>query len=401
MTELCIQYSPKGVVKHLYCVPASDEERQLILSIPGARPQNKNDEIHFNPDIFIVRDTQRMLGEKLILKDAVTKWYQQTTEEQHRRLNISQMGDVVLPTIVSRQLRTYQRVGAYWLANSKRALLGDKMGLGKTLEALVAIKLVDAKSILIVTLAISKWQWQDEIAHWLGEEAVVVDGSELQRKELIASRPKYVIIHYDMLRSAIVTPATKTRPSKPAVFADLVRRQWDVVIFDEAHKLQGRKSQQSKAADAVALRVPHTFELTGTPIWDMPDSLWHLLHVLDPQVLSSYWNFVDKYCLTEDTLWGKKVIGVNPLMLPELKERISRYILQREKEDVAPELPKKIYTTIPYILSQRQVLDYQKIKTKLRLEHAQGETHFANAVSAAIALRKLCNNPRELGLDYD
>src|SRR5260221_3114450 len=277
VTELCIQYSPKGVVKHLFCIPASDEERKLILSIPGARPQNKNDEIRFNPDIFIVRDTQRLLGNNLTLHDAVTHWYQETREEHHRLLSISQLQDVnlVINAETSAKIRNYQRTGAYWLANSKRALLGDDMGLGKSLEALVATRLVDAKSILIVTLAISKWQWCDEIAYWLGEESVVVDGSELQRKELINSRPKYVIIQYDMLRSAIVRsatpdrPGTPGRPSKPAVFPDLVRRAWDVVIFDEAHKLQGRNSQQSNAAEAVARRASHVFELTGTPIWNM------------------------------------------------------------------------------------------------------------------------------------
>lgn len=401
MAELGIHYSAQGVPKHLFCLPASDEERKLILSIPGARPQGKSDEIRFNPDVFVVRDTQRTLGDRLTLHKDVTNWYQQTAEEHRRLLGISQMNDVTLPTIVSQQLRNYQRVGAHWLANSKIALLGDDMGLGKSFTALAATRIIDAKSILIVTLAISKWQWQDEIAHWLGEEAVVVDGSELQRKELINNRPKYIIINYDILRSALTTPATKTRPSKPAAFPDLVRRAWDVVIFDEAHKLQGRNSQQSSAAEAVARRAKHVFELTGTPIWNMQDSLWHLLHVLDPQVLSSYWTFVDKYCLTDDTLWGKKVVGINPRMLPELQERLSRYVLQRKKKDVAPELPEKIYTVIPYKLSERQEVEYRRIKDELRIEYIKGEKHFSNAVSAAVALRKLCNNPRELGLNHD
>jgi SNF2 family DNA or RNA helicase len=405
VATLTLTYSSKGVPDVLVCTPANDRERSLVVSIVGARP-HASGVIRFNPDPFIVRDLQRVLSTQLGIDQTVTEWHDTVVEEHKMLLRATTAQDTAIPLEITQHLRDYQRVGAMTLASGKRMLLGDEMGLGKTLEALVATRLVGAESVLIVTMAIAKWQWKDEIKRWLGEDAVVVDGTPQQRLDIINSDPKYLIIHYDILRDAIAKVATAKRPAQKAKYLRLVRRHWDVVVFDEAHKLQGRSnspngSQQSKAAMSVTRNVPHIFELTGTPIWNMPDSLWHLLHILDPVVLSSYWAYVNKYCTVEENAWSRKVTGIKPEMLNELKERHSRYILQRLKKDVATELPPKIYSTLWYRLSTQQRKAYATLVEELRLEHAGGAQYFANVASTLSALRKLCNNPRELDLNYD
>lgn len=47
---------------------------------------------------------------------------------------------------------------------------------GKSLQSLAASVLVDARRTLIVAPALAKWVWADEIAKWVGEEALVLEG---------------------------------------------------------------------------------------------------------------------------------------------------------------------------------------------------------------------------------
>ncbi len=405
LTTVTLHYSAKGDPDRLVCTPTNDAEKSILVSVPGARPQASG-LIYFNPDVFVLRDLQRLLFGRLEVDATLVQWYEEAIAKQKEHLRITQQKDIDLPLEVTTHLRDYQRIGAKWLSQVKRGLLYDDCGLGKTLESLVATKLIDAQSVLIVTLATAKWQWKDEIKHWLDEDAVIVEGTPQERLALINSDPKYLIIHYDILREAIGKPATENRSAQKAKYLRLVRRKWDAVIFDEAHKLQGHStskngSQQSKAASAVTRNVPHVFQLTGTPIWNMPSSEWNLLHILDPAIFPSYWTYVNTYFTVEETNWAKKVTGVKPAKAAEHKQLFARYAMGRHKIDVAQELPPKIYTTMHYDLSQRQWKDYKAIRDSLRLEYESDVRHFSNVASTLISMRKLCNNPEELGLPYD
>src|SRR5678816_4702322 len=112
---------------------------------------------------------------------------------------------------------------------------------------------------------------------------------------------------------------------RPA-YRDLLDRKWDAVILDEAHKFQGRDSQQSKGA--ARLRSDMLLMLTGSPIWNKPDSIWNLLHLLYPARFSSYWNFVNEYCYIERSRYGYEITGVNDLKLDRLRGVISPLLLR-------------------------------------------------------------------------
>lgn len=58
----------------------------------------------------------------------------------------------------------FQRSGVRWLASRKGALLGDDMGCGKTVQALVAAP--EGKPILVVCPAVAKGVWAREAKKW-------------------------------------------------------------------------------------------------------------------------------------------------------------------------------------------------------------------------------------------
>lgn len=76
----------------------------------------------------------------------------------------------------SRPPRVYQYEDAAFLGSHAYALLCNPMRSGKTLEALMAMLLTGSKRVLVLCPSISKWVWADEIAKWLKQPAMLLDG---------------------------------------------------------------------------------------------------------------------------------------------------------------------------------------------------------------------------------
>jgi hypothetical protein len=74
------------------------------------------------------------------------------------------------------KLRPYQKEGALFLARRAYAMQCDPMRSGKSAMALAASVLVDAKRTLVVCPALAKYVWAEEIAKWLKEEALILEG---------------------------------------------------------------------------------------------------------------------------------------------------------------------------------------------------------------------------------
>ena len=67
-----------------------------------------------------------------------------------------------------------------------RVLIADEVGLGKTIQAGAVLKTLinrgQADRVLILTPAVARWQWQEELRHKFNIEAPVLDrrGAQLQ-----------------------------------------------------------------------------------------------------------------------------------------------------------------------------------------------------------------------------
>ena len=77
---------------------------------------------------------------------------------------------------LNKRLREYQITGAGFLALRSWAMLCDPMRAGKTLTALAASVLTGTQKTLVVCPALPKLGWAEEIARWVEEEAVVLEG---------------------------------------------------------------------------------------------------------------------------------------------------------------------------------------------------------------------------------
>lgn len=269
-------------------------------------------------------------------------------------------------------LLPYQKVGATFLAKIKSGLLGDDVGLGKTIQTLAVIEADPSiHKVLILCPAILKYQWEAEIQKFLGEETAtqVIGGTKAERTEKWnAPSNKFYIANYELLLRDF----------------DLINQgTWDYIVADEASKISNPRSKTSQSLKK--LKARNRLALTGTPISNKPNEVWNIIDFTNPGVLGNYYKFVDRYCIRDQY---NGIFGYQNL--EELQKRIRRYMIRRTKEQVLPELPEKITKDLPFDLSFAEHTLYKKLKQEMLFEiEAVDISKMADPATIQMALVKM------------
>lgn len=251
------------------------------------------------------------------------------------------------------QLYDFQNVGVEFLRTRAGAMLTDKPGLGKTVQA-VAAALAYNGPVLIISRPMNKDHWVDVIRK-LDPDAPIMrtgpggyfDLDGVKEWFLYPQTRGYLLLHHEALR--IQEPRLR------------VLGFWSVVIADESHRFKNRKAQMTLALKSI--RSYRRWALTGTPIDRTPAELWSVLNWLAPTEFSAYWRFFEKYVDYEDGYFGgRKIKGVKNG--DELGRRLAPYMLGRTKEQVAPQLPPLTVVDIPIQLTPPQRELYQRLCTQ-------------------------------------
>ena len=148
--------------------------------------------------------------------------------------------------------------------NVPEFLIAHQTGLGKTVTAWSAIKEIQPKSVLIVCPVAVIPVWRQHI------------------KDIGTGDLKDItIINYESLRKLISPPDEAVKAKKTATQNKNIAlhgkpyRTYDVIIFDEAHKLKNPISQQSRIAHSLCKNASFVLKLSATPGKD-PSQLHHL-----------------------------------------------------------------------------------------------------------------------------
>jgi SWI/SNF-related matrix-associated actin-dependent regulator 1 of chromatin subfamily A len=213
----------------------------------------------------------------------------------------------------------FQREGVEFLASRSAALLGDEMGLGKSIEIIGLLNLLDSelRRVLIVTPASMKTVWALELSKWLVVKRTVSIIKGPTKPEESQAEGIW-IINYELL--------TKFG-------ALLTRDSWDVLVLDEGHYIKSRGAQRTKACFILARKARRKVLLTGTPLLNRPAELWSLLHFLAPSEWPNFYRFAHRYCGAFRSEWGWDFRGASNL--EELNARLrGGLMLRRLKADV-------------------------------------------------------------------
>lgn len=174
------------------------------------------------------------------------------------------------------------------------ALNRNKMGAGKTVEAIALFKeLKRNDTILVICPKPIIKQWVVRLSEWWPERTQDIVSNKNHMQSI---RGKIVVTNYESLTSKTVGKL-------------LTSAHWDILCIDEAHMIKNRKRARTQAAHS--LMADYRLAMTGTPVLRNPDDLFSLFYFLSPSITgSSYWKFVEYFCNITEDFYGVHVTGL-------------------------------------------------------------------------------------------
>ncbi len=272
--------------------------------------------------------------------------------------SINKLSKSVKPdfTKIKADLFDYQKEGILFSLFKKGNIIADEMGLGKTLQAIsIAIfkrDIFNFKNVLIICPSSLKYQWKKEIEKFTNEKAKIIEGTRDERHATYKKNSSYFLItNYE----AVLRDVTVIKKYSP-----------DMIILDEAQKIKNYDTKTSSAVKSIPRK--HSLVITGTPLENRLLDLYSIMNFIDPTVLAPQWEFSMNHCYFDKSK-KNKITGYYGLQI--LKDKLSNYIIRREKSDVFSELP-----------------DIQEIVVPVELTTEQAEMHSGFARSLAPILAK-------------
>lgn len=267
-------------------------------------------------------------------------------------------------------------------SDSPRILIADGVGVGKTIEAGLILKELEArfdiKSVLIICPRplITEKKWQNELKRF-GEKFVHLDGKQLryciEETDLDygewPSDYQKCIIPYSLFDEGLVN-GTAENGSKNLNRKSLSSLKpfpkFDLVIIDEAHHIKNQNTYAYKAAQMFCDSAESIVLLTATPIQLGDKDLFVLLNLLRPDLVfdidsfrhmaepNPYINNAAKIirgnqsdwkeaALNElkkagDTTWGVAMLATNPIYQKSLRILNREFITPEERVEIISDI---------------------------------------------------------------
>ena len=237
----------------------------------------------------------------------------------------------------------HQKEAVEKLAGSRRFILADDMGLGKTTATIIAALETGSKKILIICPASLKINWQREIENYSDRPVYIAEGKKF------STESDFVIVNYDILKNFHDTDPKKKNGSI------LNQSNFDLVILDEAHMISNPQAQRTKIINHFVKDIKRVWLLTGTPMTSRPMNYYNLLNIIESPVAQNWMAYAIRYCQGYQFMAGRRKVWnvTGASNLEELRDRTSKQILRRLKEDVL-DLPDKIISPVYLRLKSKE-----------------------------------------------
>lgn len=224
----------------------------------------------------------------------------------------------------ARQPRDYQRVAGNLILSTKRLLLVDDLGLGKTFSLLLTLMAEDALPALVVTLTHLPGQWLEELELSFPELRghVVRKGTPYdpsKHRSMKGRQPDVLIMNY----------------AKLAGWADYLSGRVRTVLYDEIQELRRDQSQKYDAAAQIADGALYKAGATTTPVYNYGGEIHNVVSILDTDILGTREEFIREWGAGDS---GDKLKVKEPDALGSYL-RSEGIMLKRTREEVGRELP--------------------------------------------------------------
>lgn len=243
-----------------------------------------------NNDLFYsAKDVNSLLTARLILNPSITSLYS---------LNSAKID------FIPYQFRPVLKIIT---SDSPRILIADGVGVGKTIEAGLVLKELEArfdiKSVMVICPRplITEKKWQNELKRF-GEKFTHIDGKQLRYciDETINDDGEWpsdyqkCIVPYSLFDEAVVCGTSDgglTKLNKKSLIDMTPFPKFDLVIIDEAHHIKNPNTYAYQAAQMFCDNAESIVLLTATPIQLGDKDLYVLLNLIRPDLVFDYDSF--------------------------------------------------------------------------------------------------------------
>lgn len=238
---------------------------------------------------YSAKDVNSLLTARLILNPSITSLYS---------LNSAKID------FIPYQFRPVLKIIK---SDSPRILIADGVGVGKTIEAGLVLKELEArfdiKSVMVICPRplITEKKWQNELKRF-GEKFAHLDGKQLRYciNETIRddgewpSEYQKCIVPYSLFDEEIVCGTSdggRNKLDKKALVDMVPFPKFDLVIIDEAHHIKNPNTFAYQAASMFCDNAESIVLLTATPIQLGDKDLFVLLNLIRPDLVFDYDSF--------------------------------------------------------------------------------------------------------------
>jgi len=239
------------------------------------------------------------------------------------------------------------------------------MGLGKTIQAIIAIRILMRKgkvnNILIVCPVSLLGNWKKELSDWAPELNVIrVRGTQNQRAVLWQTRSMVHLASYESLREDIEN-------------GYITRTGFSAIILDEIQRIKNPEARISQAVRR--LDSTYRWGLSGTPLENRVEDVVAIFKFIKPDLRFPYPD--------------------NPA---SVKELIKSYVLRRRIQDVEVDLPEKQVNEFWLDLNEEQQTaydnEYARAKEEIRIRGAGNRIYIFSLINR---LKLICNEEETSG----
>uniref|UniRef100_A0A8C2X0D9 Chromodomain helicase DNA binding protein 4 n=1 Tax=Cyclopterus lumpus TaxID=8103 RepID=A0A8C2X0D9_CYCLU len=297
-------------------------------------------------------------------------------------------------------LHPYQLEGLNWLrfswAQATDTILADEMGLGKTVQTAVFLyslyKEGHSKGPFLVSAPLSTIiNWEREFEMWAPDMYVVTYVGDKDSRAVI--RENEFSFEGNAIRGG--KKASKMKKDSTVKFHVLLTSyelitidqavlgsiEWACLVVDEAHRLKNNQSKFFRILNNYPLQ--HKLLLTGTPLQNNLEELFHLLNFLTPVRFNNLEGFLEEFAdiAKED-------------QIKKLHDMLGPHMLRRLKADVFKHMPSKTELIVRVELSPMQKKYYKFILTRnFDALNTRGGGNQVSLLNVVMDLKKCCNHP--------
>lgn len=281
----------KGAVIAIDEHESAIQYRVLVNGIIGSYFESQLEAVTIStsPEVYSAQEVNALLTARLLLNPNINSLYS---------LNTAKINFIPF------QFRPVLKVIK---SDSPRILIADGVGVGKTIEAGLILKELEArfdiKSVLVICPRplITEKKWQNELKDKFGENFKHLDGdtlryclSECYAEESWPLEYQKCIIPYSLFDEVLVNGVSKSGKRKTAEHSLSSLNpfpKFDLVIIDEAHHIKNPNTYAYAAAQKFCDNANSVVLLTATPIQLGDQDLYVLLKLLRPDLVFDYESF--------------------------------------------------------------------------------------------------------------